>query len=122
VPVNFVRNKPKKEEFFMKTISLDELYEKSKNLGKDDVILDVRGPSEFSQGHIKGGLNISHDSVVDHVEKLKGYKNIYIHCQMGGRAKMAYTMLTESGFSNLQVCVEAGFRAWGEKGYPVDKD
>ena len=106
----------------MKTISIDELYEKSKNLEKGDVILDVRHPNEFAEGHIKGGLNISHDTVIDHVEKLKDYKNIYIHCKMGGRAKMAYTVLSESGFSNLQVCVEAGFQAWGEKGYPVDKD
>ena len=73
----------------MNLLSLDELYEKSKNLKEGDVILDVRGPNEFAEGHIEGSLNIPHDSVVEHVDKLKEYKNIYIHCKMGGRAKMA---------------------------------
>ena len=105
----------------MKTLSLDELYEKSQNLKEGEVILDVRRPDEFAEGHIKGSLNISHDSVVDHVDELKEYKNIYIHCKMGGRAKMAYSMLEESGVDNLNVCVEAGFQGWSEKGYPVNK-
>ena len=86
-----------------------------------DVILDVRRPDEFAEGHIEGSLNIPHDSVVEHVDKLKEYKNIYIHCKMGGRAKMAYSMLEESGVNNMEVCVEAGFQGWMEKGYPVHK-
>ena len=40
---------------------------------------------------------------------------------MGGRAKMAYSMLEESGIKNMEVCVEAGFQGWIEKGYPVHK-
>ena len=105
----------------MNLMSLDELYEKSKNLKEGEVILDVRGPNEFAEGHIEGSLNIPHDSVVEHVDKLKEYKNIYIHCKMGGRAKMAYSMLEESGVNNMEVCVEAGFQGWIEKGYPVHK-
>ena len=106
----------------MKTISLSELYEKSKNLEEGEVILDVRRPEEFAEGHIKGGINISHDNVAPHVDKLKEYKKVYIHCKMGGRAKLAYNLLTDFGVSNLKVCVEAGFNAWVDRGYPVEKD
>ena len=106
----------------MRTISLKDLYEKSQNLEEGEVILDVRRPEEFSEGHIKGGINISHDNVASQVDRLREYKNIYIHCKMGGRAKMAYNMLEGYGITNLRVCVEAGFNAWVERGYPVEKD
>ena len=62
----------------MNILSLDELYEKSKNLEEGEVILDVRGPDEFAAGHIEGSLNIPHDSVIDHTDKLKEYKNIFM--------------------------------------------
>lgn len=102
-------------------ITLEELYQKSQNLEEGDVILDVRGPGEFEDGHIIGAKNISHEDVEDHVDELKAYKNIYIHCKKGGRAKKAYDALMDAGLENLSVCTEAGMEEWETRGYSVTK-
>ena len=41
----------------MKTLTLEELYAKSKNLSKDELILDVRQPEEYAEGHVPGSRN-----------------------------------------------------------------
>jgi rhodanese-related sulfurtransferase len=55
------------------------------------------------------------------VEDLKNYDNVYVHCKMGGRAKMAAAMLNNSGLDNV-VCVgDGGMQRWTEMGWPIDK-
>ena len=54
------------------------LERKARNLGPDDLILDVRTPEEFQAGHIHGAQNTSHDKVVSMADTLKRYKIIYM--------------------------------------------
>lgn len=99
---------------------LKDLYEILAKLGKNDVILDVRGQDEFQSGHIPGALNIPLPEVVNNAQELKKYETIYIHCKRGGRAKTAFMALTQAGFDNL-VCVgDEGMDVWIENGYPVE--
>jgi phage shock protein E len=104
-----------------KLMTLEEFHKETQSLGKNEVILDVRNPDEFQEAHLKNALNIPVTEVAQHVEKLKGYEAVYIHCKRGGRAKTAYETLKNAGLTNL-VCVhDAGMDAWIEKGYPVEK-
>lgn len=105
-----------------KMISLSDLYQISQKLPSGEVILDVRSPSEWVEGHIPGSLNIPHDFVEDHVEELKNYKKIYIHCKMGGRAKKAFETLQENGLKNLYCLEDAGMQAWLDEGYPTETE
>ncbi len=105
----------------MSLISLEELYEISQHLKPDEVILDVRTPQEWSLGHIKGSLNIDHQQVYLHVDKLKAYKKITIYCRMGGRAKTAYDTLKGLGVQGLQCLGDCGFQAWCDEDYPVQR-
>ena len=41
----------------------------------DYIVLDVRSDEEFKAGHIKGALNISHDTIEQHLDKLSGYQD-----------------------------------------------
>ena len=41
----------------MEHISADELHNRTPTLSSDDLILDVRSPSEFNEGHIEGAQN-----------------------------------------------------------------
>ncbi|HXH29935.1 MAG TPA: rhodanese-like domain-containing protein [Bacteriovoracaceae bacterium] len=104
-----------------KLMTLIDLHQSLGKLGSKDVILDVRRPEEFQQGHIENALNIPVDQVASHAEDLKKYENIYIHCKLGGRAKMAYEALQAAGLTNLICISDAGMDAWVTHGFPVMK-
>ncbi len=99
----------------MEIISIDELHDKT--LGSDELVLDVRSADEFESGHIKGARNQPHEEVSDIAGELKQYKTVYVHCKMGGRAKMASETLEGAGLSNV-VCVgDGGMQRWMDMGW-----
>lgn len=105
----------------MENISIDELRSRISKLGKDEVILDVRSASEFAEGHIKGARNCPHESVDDLADELEECKTIYVHCKMGGRAKIAAQTLCEAGLENVVCVSDGGMQRWMDKGWPVEK-
>tara|TARA_B100000686_G_C16044422_1_gene596887 strand:+ start:161 stop:478 length:318 start_codon:yes stop_codon:yes gene_type:complete len=105
----------------MDIISIEELHDRIQQLGKNDLILDVRSPEEYSSGHIEGSQNTSHEEVSGIAEDLKAYDNIFVHCKMGGRAKLASEALIKAGLDNV-VCVgNGGMEKWQQMGWPVIK-
>ena len=104
----------------MEIISIDDLHGKIDGLGDKDLILDVRSPGEFNSGHIKGARNQDLESVTEIVDELKEYDTVYVHCKMGGRAKMASESLENAGLTNV-ICVgNGGMERWGQMGWPVE--
>lgn len=67
------------------------------------VVLDVRSEAEFNKGHIKGAINVSHDTVEKNLTKLAPYKDkkVVVYCRSGRRAGIAEHILAENGFTNL---------------------
>jgi len=105
----------------MDIISIDELHDRIQQLGKNDLILDVRSPEEYLSGYIEGSQNTPHEEVFGIAEDLKAYDTIYVHCKMGGRAKMASEALIKMGLDNV-VCVgKGGMERWSQMGWPVIK-
>ncbi len=104
-----------------KQMTLADLYRTSQNLGKNDVILDVRRPDEYREGHIENALNIPVDQVATRTADLRKYDTVYIHCKRGGRAKTAFDALQAAGLTNLVCVFDAGMDAWIESGYPVTR-
>ena len=68
------------------------------------LVLDVRTPEEFAQGHIKGAINISHDQIEQQHQRLAKFKNstVVVYCRSGRRAGFAESILAEKGFNNLR--------------------
>jgi phage shock protein E len=104
----------------MNTIDLTQFFEKTQNLADKEIILDVRNPDEYSEGHIKGSLNIPLPQLETKLSELKDYSAIYIHCKRGGRAQKAYELLSSNGVENLVCLAEFGFDHWGAQGYPIN--
>ncbi len=62
------------------------------------VLLDVRSPEEFAQGHVDNAINIPLQVLGGQVDKVKAMgKPVIIHCLSGGRAGSAKGMLESAG-------------------------
>ena len=84
------------------------------------VVLDVRTPAEFTEGHIEGALNI--DQGEDHfIEKIKAIlpadKTIAIYCRSGRRSANAAGRLAAVGYKCVNL--KGGIIAWKEAMMPV---
>lgn len=80
---------------------------------KDILILDVRTPGEFSNGHIPGAINIPHNILPVRLNELDKFKDktIIVHCEAGGRSASAVRILEQNGFKNIYHMYK-GFSSW----------
>lgn len=104
------------------TISQQELLTLMATPASNTIVLDVRTPSEFAQGHIKGAINISHDQINDNLSKIIGYKNqtVVVHCRSGRRAVSAENALRAAGFSDLRH-LDGDMNGWQAADLPLIK-
>ena len=74
-------------------------------MGKDDghVIVDVRRPDEYTEGHIPGAINIPNEQInTDPPEELNDYEQIIlVYCRSGNRSKEASQKLAAMGYKNV---------------------
>ncbi len=68
-------------------------------MDEDDVLLDVRKQSEYSEFNIDGSINIAHTRLLPNIEKLSRDHKHYVHCQAGGRSAVAAALLKRNGFN-----------------------
>lgn len=91
------------------TVEADEL---AMDLPHDPnlVILDVRKPIEFADGHIKNAINISLGDMMDpgKMADMEDNFNLYVHCQGGYRSIIACSIMKREGIHNLRN-VDGGF-------------
>ncbi len=64
-------------------------------------LVDVRTPSEFSAGSVKGAVNIPLDKVADQLSKFKGKNSIVVFCRSGSRSGQAKNILEQNGFQHV---------------------
>ena len=65
---------------------------------KGAIILDVRTPAEFKDGHIKGSKNIALQTLNGQVETIKKWnKPIIACCKSGMRSAHATSILKQNG-------------------------
>ncbi|HVG16807.1 MAG TPA: MBL fold metallo-hydrolase [Chitinophagaceae bacterium] len=92
------------EEFDMIIdIEADEL---AMDLPFDDriMVLDVRKPVEFAEGHVKDALNIPLVDLNDplNMAAIEEDHNVYIHCASGYRSVIAASLLKRQGIHNIR--------------------
>jgi len=68
------------------------------------VVLDVRNPSEFAEGHVAGAVNLPLDDMNEpgSMANLDDTDNLYVHCAGGYRSVIASSLLKRQGFHNLR--------------------
>jgi rhodanese-related sulfurtransferase len=105
----------------MKTLTMAELNTATQTLTKNDLILDVRTPGEFADGHVPGAKNVPVDTLLNHTQEILGFKTIYIYCRSGGRAVMAGQILGSVGAQDIRCVDEGGFPDWQIMGLPSER-
>ena len=68
------------------------------------VVIDVRKPIEFAEGHIDGAVNIPLKDMPDagSMANIKEDDNLYVHCSAGYRSVIASSLLKRQGIHNLR--------------------
>jgi len=96
------------------------LIERVKN--NDWMLIDVRSPEEFAEGHIPGAVNMPYDAIDDYINELEGNKDkpIIVYCRSGRRAKLAMKVLEALEFSEV-MHLEGDMLGWSAAGLPVDR-
>lgn len=98
----------------------------------DIVLLDVREPSEYEQGHLPGAVNIPRGVLEFQVsghpalacepaapELARLERPICVYCRSGGRSALAAQALGEMGFSRIK-SLAGGFLDWQAHNLPVE--
>ena len=78
------------------------------------VLLDVRTPQEYAQGHIPGSKNIPLQTLHDAEGAIQDKGTpLYVYCQSGARSSQAASLLRQMGYTNVTNI--GGIAAWRGK-------
>ena len=85
------------------------------------VVVDVRTPSEYKSGYIKGAQNIDMKSADFQTEaaKLDKKKKIAVYCRSGKRSKVAANAMADMGYQVIEL--NSGILGWQNASMPVEK-
>ena len=86
----------------------------------DLIVLDVRTPEEFAQGHIEGAVNLNamSETFIEDVAKLDKDAAYLVHCRSGRRSAKAVAARKDAEFQNV-AHLDAGLNGWSEAGKPL---
>ena len=106
---------------FLQDVGPDEAAKLLAEPGKV-VVLDIRTPDEFKEGHIAGATNVDfrNASFAQDLGKLDKNQPYLMHCRSGGRSSKALEMMRDMGFTAVYH-LKGGTLAWENAGQPLEK-
>lgn len=109
-----------KKKMTPKDLTPDEA-ERVMQLQPDLVILDVRTAEEFSEGHIRGAVNVDFfdREFATKLKKFEG-KPVLVHCASGGRSSQTIGKIKDANFPAIYH-LKTGFSGWQGAGKPTTK-
>ncbi|HPI15500.1 MAG TPA: rhodanese-like domain-containing protein [Spirochaetota bacterium] len=84
------------------------------------IVVDIRDPKKFADGHIKGAMNAEYHpkTFTRDTERIDRNAAIILYCGMGLKTKKAAGELERCGFTRIYA-MEGGIEAWMNAGFPV---
>lgn len=85
------------------------------------LVVDIRSPELFQQGHIVKALNVSAEELTNH-KKLARYqdKPILVYCEKGVSCLKAVKSLEKAGYKKLYT-LQRGLQEWKSNNLPLEK-
>jgi rhodanese-related sulfurtransferase len=97
-----------------------DVHESLKSTNPDFIVVDVRGPSAFAQGHVEGAINIPHrEMTAARMAEFSKDKVFVVYCagpHCNGANKAA-TRLAHLGFPVKMMI--GGITGWLDEGFPL---
>jgi rhodanese-related sulfurtransferase len=89
---------------------------------EETLVIDVREPNEYAEGHIDGARNIPLAKLDERAAELESHKQlpILINCQSGTRSLAAGKKLTKLGFTQIFE-LKGGIYGWKDQNLPLSK-
>lgn len=86
------------------------------------VLIDVREPHEYAEGHAPGSLHIPLGQLKSRLNEFRAFENkpVVLICRSGNRSGQAAGLLAQEGFKSVHN-VQGGMLAWEKAGLPVRK-
>ena len=86
----------------------------------DLVLLDVRTPEEFADGHVDGAslIDFYDADFADRIGELDPDASYVVYCRSGNRSGQTVELMRQLGFTDVQD-VDGGVLAWAEAGLPL---
>ena len=86
------------------------------------VLLDVRRPGEYAEGHLEGAQLLdwlSPSTFIEGLKHLDKQRTYYVYCRSGKRSNAAATYMLGQGFRVRDM--QGGYLRWTAEGRPVVK-
>lgn len=103
-------------------LDMNAFEKKLENTG-EKILLDVRTPSEFQEGHFPNAtlIDVKRSDFTGQVNKLDKSTPVFVYCASGIRSERAVTILHSLGFQEVYE-LKGGFNEWAGAGKPFVKD
>jgi rhodanese-related sulfurtransferase len=85
--------------------------ERRLSAGEQLLVVDVREPMEFKQGHVKGARLVPLGTLGKGDHGLPKEKQIVLVCRSGNRSAQAFQILKKQGYTNL-LNLTGGMSGW----------
>lgn len=82
------------------------------------VVIDVRNPEEYAQGHVPSAVSIPLGSIADRCSELDPAKPVYLVCGGSSRSMEAAGVLDQGGYDARPI--RGGTRGWIAEGRAVE--
>lgn len=96
-------------------VSVQQLHEAAQ---AGALVLDVREPSEYAEGHVEGSVLVPLATVAARAGEFPKDEPVYVFCRSGNRSLQAAQTLVAAGFADVRN-VEGGIVAWTAARLPV---
>ena len=87
-------------------------------VGEQLLVLDVRQPDEYAEGHVAGSTLIPLDQLALRLDELPKDRPIAVICRSGNRSGVATGMLLRDGFTAANVT--GGMLAWQQRSLAME--
>ncbi len=104
----------------IKSISADQFEKKMKESERYQLV-DVRTPEEYTEGHLKGAINmnVEGETFAADIKTLDKDVPVFVYCRSGRRSLNAAEQLKAKGFKTIYD-LDGGIKSWTSKGKPVE--